>query len=58
MGGAALAGGSEILCGLLMQVGAMYRDHGLDRDSSREILIGPRDSYDRSRLTANRPDYT
>jgi len=55
VGGAAKAGGSEILCGLLKQVGAVYRDHGLGSDSSLEILIGPRDCYGLSRQAANRP---
>ena len=32
-----------ILCGLLMQVGAMCRDQGHGRDSSLEVIIGPRD---------------
>jgi len=35
--------GCIILCGLLMQVGAIYRTHGSGRDSSLEGNIGPRD---------------
>jgi hypothetical protein len=30
------------LCGLLLQVGAMYRDQSPGRDSSLEVSIGPR----------------
>jgi hypothetical protein len=35
--------GRFILCGLLVQVGAIYRAQGLGRDSSLEVDIGPRD---------------
>ena len=40
--GAAVAVVHSILCGLHMQVGAIYRAHEPGRDSSREKNIGPR----------------
>jgi len=42
-GGAAKVVGRVILSGLLTQVGAVYRAHEPDRDSSLESTIGRRD---------------
>lgn len=42
---AALAVGTAILCGLRKQVGAIYRNHGPGRNSSRRMDIGPREKW-------------
>ena len=46
--------GHRVLSGLLVQVGAIYRDHGPGRDSSLEVIIGPRD-LDDSRVGQQQP---
>jgi len=49
--------GHRVLSGLLAQVGAIYRDHDPGRDSSLEVVIGPRD-LDDSRTTQQSPGLT
>ena len=49
--------GHRVLSGLLAQVGAIYRDHGPGRDSSLEVVIGPRD-LDDSRTAQQPPGFT
>lgn len=46
--------GHRVLSGLLVQVGAIYRGHGPGRDSSLEVIIGPRDLND-SRAAQQQP---
>ena len=43
IGGATLSSARLFLCGLLVQVGAIYRAQEPDRDSSLEVYIGPRE---------------
>ena len=40
-------------CGLLLQVGAIYRAQGPDRDSSLKVSYGPRDSYSLTHCAAS-----
>ncbi len=46
VGSCRIGRGHRVLSGLLVQVGAIYRDHGPGRDSSLEVIIGPRDLDD------------